>query len=192
MRLFRIDSTADLAPPGPMGILEPDVTLADGKTPREDVLTADTPLELLVVPGLAFGRTGGRLGRGGGCEPFWLYCCWAHYFGRVVHKRISDASKVCCCMFDNVDILSRCSYYDLFLRRCQERALDRGWAPPLTVALAYRAQIVDEVKPTTMPCCHLPNAPHGPSHCFALYFVGTNSDVLALMLHGVIGSNRSA
>ena len=33
---------------------------------REDVMEMDAPLDMLVLPGVAFDRSGRRLGRGGG------------------------------------------------------------------------------------------------------------------------------
>ncbi|BDA48163.1 5-formyltetrahydrofolate cyclo-ligase [Coccomyxa sp. Obi] len=101
MRLIHLDTLDDLKPAPPFNILEPPPTYADGR-PREDVLEMDAPLDLLLMPGLAFDRKGRRCGRGGG-------------------------------------------YYDKFLARCQQRAQQLGWDPPLLVALAYRAQLVEAV-----------------------------------------------
>ena len=36
-------------------------------------------------------------------------------------------------------------YYDKFIAQCKERAKQRGWEPPLLVALAFKAQIFPEV-----------------------------------------------
>ena len=36
-------------------------------------------------------------------------------------------------------------YYDKFIERCNERAVERGWPAPLLVAIAFRAQFFDEV-----------------------------------------------
>ncbi|CAI5457892.1 unnamed protein product [Closterium sp. Yama58-4] len=58
------DAAGDLERNG-MGILEPTLTLTDGR-PRSDVYSEQQPLDLILVPGLAFDRSGGRLGRGGG------------------------------------------------------------------------------------------------------------------------------
>jgi 5-formyltetrahydrofolate cyclo-ligase len=57
-----------------MGILEPTEFLGDGVTPRpnleKDWATSGSnprpPLDALLIPGLAFDRTGNRCGRGGG------------------------------------------------------------------------------------------------------------------------------
>ncbi|EIE18577.1 5-Formyltetrahydrofolate cycloligase [Coccomyxa subellipsoidea C-169] len=101
MRLIHLDTLEDLKPAPPFNILEPPPTYADGR-PREDVLEMDAPLDLLLMPGLAFDSQGRRCGRGGG-------------------------------------------YYDKFLARCQQRAQQHGWDPPLLVALAFRAQMVGAV-----------------------------------------------
>ncbi len=65
MQLLHIDSLDDLHPAPPFGILEPAATQQDG-SPREDVLTSAGLLDVLVLPGLGFDMSGGRLGRGGG------------------------------------------------------------------------------------------------------------------------------
>jgi 5-formyltetrahydrofolate cyclo-ligase len=65
MQLLHIDSLDDLHPAPPFGILEPDIVKQDG-SPREDVLLSLGLLDVLVMPGLGFDMSGGRLGRGGG------------------------------------------------------------------------------------------------------------------------------
>ena len=66
MRFLQIRSLADLAP-RTMGILEPTDRTPDG-APRPNLEThaTDGPLDVLLMPGLAFESTGARLGRGGG------------------------------------------------------------------------------------------------------------------------------
>lgn len=87
----------------PFGILEPKDTYASG-VPREAELEAESPLDLVVMPGLGFDRMGGRLGRGGG-------------------------------------------YYDKLLSQIRARCQERGWRPPLLVALAFDAQVLDSPVP---------------------------------------------
>lgn len=65
MRLLHLDDISGLRAVPPFGILEPAPTYDDGQ-PREDALLAGAQLDLLILPGLAFDRQGGRLGRGGG------------------------------------------------------------------------------------------------------------------------------
>ncbi|XP_055828313.1 5-formyltetrahydrofolate cyclo-ligase, mitochondrial isoform X2 [Solanum dulcamara] len=64
MRMLNISSTEDLIA-NSMDILEPAPLDADGNE-REDVLFANEPVDLLILPGLAFDKAGRRLGRGGG------------------------------------------------------------------------------------------------------------------------------
>ncbi|XP_076887205.1 5-formyltetrahydrofolate cyclo-ligase, mitochondrial-like isoform X2 [Bidens hawaiensis] len=64
MRMLNISHMDDLIA-NSMKILEPAPVDADGKD-REDVMLADEPVDLLLLPGLAFDKTGRRLGRGGG------------------------------------------------------------------------------------------------------------------------------
>ncbi|KAJ4712216.1 5-formyltetrahydrofolate cyclo-ligase [Melia azedarach] len=64
MRMFHISSTDDLIA-NSMNILEPTPVDADGNE-REDVMRANEPVDLFLLPGLAFDRSGRRLGRGGG------------------------------------------------------------------------------------------------------------------------------
>ncbi|XP_062029797.1 5-formyltetrahydrofolate cyclo-ligase, mitochondrial-like [Rosa rugosa] len=64
MRMLNISSVDDLVA-NSMDILEPAAVDADGNE-REDVLQASDPVDLFLLPGLAFDRSGRRLGRGGG------------------------------------------------------------------------------------------------------------------------------
>ncbi|XP_042495982.1 5-formyltetrahydrofolate cyclo-ligase, mitochondrial-like isoform X2 [Macadamia integrifolia] len=64
MRMLNISSTSDLIP-NLMNILEPTPLDSDGNQ-REDVMQATDPVDLFLVPGVAFDRSGRRLGRGGG------------------------------------------------------------------------------------------------------------------------------
>lgn len=65
MHFLHLDSLDALEAVPPFGIREPRPTYDDGSE-RHDVLQVDEPLELVVMPGLAFDRAGRRLGRGGG------------------------------------------------------------------------------------------------------------------------------
>ncbi|KAK4598294.1 hypothetical protein RGQ29_015672 [Quercus rubra] len=66
MRMLRISSVDDLVI-NSMNILEPSLVDCDGKQ-REDVMEASNPVDLFILPGLAFDRSGRRLGRGGGTK----------------------------------------------------------------------------------------------------------------------------
>jgi 5-formyltetrahydrofolate cyclo-ligase len=80
MRFLRIASLEDDLEPKCMGILEPKETLSDGTTPREDLEGdggGDAPLDLLLMPGLAFDAAGNRLGRGGGFYDAFIQRYWA-------------------------------------------------------------------------------------------------------------------
>ncbi|XP_062160297.1 5-formyltetrahydrofolate cyclo-ligase, mitochondrial-like isoform X2 [Alnus glutinosa] len=86
MRMLRITNVDDLIA-NSMHILEPSLVDSDGKQ-REDVMEVSDPVDLFILPGLAFDRSGRRLGRGGG-------------------------------------------YYDIFLKKYQEHAMERKWKHPL-------------------------------------------------------------
>uniref|UniRef100_A0A1J3JU90 5-formyltetrahydrofolate cyclo-ligase n=2 Tax=Noccaea caerulescens TaxID=107243 RepID=A0A1J3JU90_NOCCA len=64
MRMLHISHMDDLIA-NSMNILEPASVDSQGNE-REDVMQADEPIDLLILPGLAFDRCGRRLGRGGG------------------------------------------------------------------------------------------------------------------------------
>ncbi|XP_065046619.1 5-formyltetrahydrofolate cyclo-ligase, mitochondrial-like [Musa acuminata AAA Group] len=64
MRMLRISNVEDLVA-NSMDILEPSPVDAD-QNEREDVMLATQPVDLFLLPGLAFDRHGRRLGRGGG------------------------------------------------------------------------------------------------------------------------------
>ncbi|KAL5678126.1 hypothetical protein ACJX0J_014257, partial [Zea mays] len=64
MRMLKITTMDDLVK-NSMNILEPSPVDATGNN-REDVLSSLSPVDLFLLPGQAFDRTGRRLGRGGG------------------------------------------------------------------------------------------------------------------------------
>ncbi|XP_057460174.1 5-formyltetrahydrofolate cyclo-ligase, mitochondrial [Actinidia eriantha] len=64
MRMLNISSIDDLVA-NSMNILEPAPVDAEGNE-RENVMKANDPVDLLLLPGLAFDKSGRRLGRGGG------------------------------------------------------------------------------------------------------------------------------
>ncbi|KAK2965919.1 hypothetical protein RJ640_005335 [Escallonia rubra] len=64
MRMLHISNINDLIA-NSMDILEPAPVDAAGNE-REDVMLANDPVDLFLLPGLAFDKTGRRLGRGGG------------------------------------------------------------------------------------------------------------------------------
>ncbi|KAJ9677278.1 hypothetical protein PVL29_022337 [Vitis rotundifolia] len=64
MRMLNITHMDDLIS-NSMNILEPAPVDGDGNE-REDVMQATDPVDLLLLPGLAFDKSGRRLGRGGG------------------------------------------------------------------------------------------------------------------------------
>ncbi|KAF3973226.1 hypothetical protein CMV_003335 [Castanea mollissima] len=70
MRMLKISSVDDLVI-NSMNIMEPSLVDCDGKQ-REDVMEASNPVDLFILPGLAFDRSGRRLGRGGGYYDLFL------------------------------------------------------------------------------------------------------------------------
>ncbi|KAI4314248.1 hypothetical protein L6164_027176 [Bauhinia variegata] len=70
MRMLRISSLDDLVASS-MNLLEPTLIDCNGN-PREDVMEATDPVDLIILPGLAFDRCGRRLGRSGGYYDLFL------------------------------------------------------------------------------------------------------------------------
>lgn len=71
MRMLHITNKDDDLIANYMNILEPTPLDPSGK-PREEVMQTTKPLDLILLPGLAFDRKGGRLGRGGGYYDLFL------------------------------------------------------------------------------------------------------------------------
>ncbi|KAF7809223.1 5-formyltetrahydrofolate cyclo-ligase, mitochondrial-like isoform X1 [Senna tora] len=70
MRMLKISRVDDLVL-NSMNILEPTLVDSNGN-PREDVMQATDPVDLIIIPGLAFDRSGRRLGRSGGYYDMFL------------------------------------------------------------------------------------------------------------------------
>ncbi|QHO41299.1 hypothetical protein HN51_007220 [Arachis hypogaea] len=70
MKMLKVSSYDDLVLSS-MKILEPTLVDSSGN-PREDVMQATDPVDLFIVPGLAFDKFGGRLGRSGGYYDMFL------------------------------------------------------------------------------------------------------------------------
>ncbi|EOY20297.1 5-formyltetrahydrofolate cyclo-ligase isoform 3 [Theobroma cacao] len=80
MRMFHISRIDDLVG-NSMSILEPAPVDADGNE-REDVMHANDAVDLVIMPGLAFDRSGRRLGRGGG-----YYDCFLKNYKELAKER---------------------------------------------------------------------------------------------------------
>ncbi|KAK9789599.1 hypothetical protein WJX73_008630 [Symbiochloris irregularis] len=65
MTFYHIDNKEGLEETPPFGILQPKHTYSDG-TPRRNAQELDDPMDVLLLPGMAFDAKGNRLGRGGG------------------------------------------------------------------------------------------------------------------------------
>ncbi|KAE8659325.1 5-formyltetrahydrofolate cyclo-ligase [Hibiscus syriacus] len=70
MKMLMISSVDDLIE-NSMNILEPALVDSNGNQ-REDVMQASDPLDLFILPGLAFDKSGSRLGRSGGYYDLFL------------------------------------------------------------------------------------------------------------------------
>ena len=77
MHFLHINSLEELEEVAPFGIREPGSTYPTTNIPREDINEIDAPLDLVIMPGLAFTRSGKRLGRGGGYYDKFIATCLA-------------------------------------------------------------------------------------------------------------------
>ncbi|DBA84813.1 TPA: hypothetical protein ACH3X1_005846 [Trebouxia sp. C0004] len=99
MQLLHLDSLEGLVPVPPFSILEPNPTYPNGH-PRQDVLTMGKPLEVLLMPGLAFDGQGHRLGRGGGYYDNFINKCKQRAKARGWQPPIlgmQHIANICCC-----------------------------------------------------------------------------------------------
>ncbi|KAL8154247.1 hypothetical protein V2J09_012007 [Rumex salicifolius] len=134
MRMFNISSTEDLVA-NSMNILEPSPVDSNGNQ-REDVMLASEPVDLLLLPGLAFDKSGRRLGRGGGyvqasLATYVFYFFYLHLVSFRLHHLLSYH-------------FPKSNYYDTFLSNYKKLANERSWKQPLLVGLSYSLQILDE------------------------------------------------
>lgn len=104
--LFRLESVEELSP-GTWGILEPAESLRALSQRRVDV----SQLDLIVVPGAAFDRQGGRVGHGKG------------YYDRLLRRTRTDARRIAvayqCQIYPSVPMLPHDVYVDGIITEAQ-------------------------------------------------------------------------
>ena len=107
---------------------------------REDIMQVDGLLEMLVVPGVAFDRSGHRLGRGGG---YGITLTRAAWIASILFARVMRGRYTCVCVrlfacvrgsliASHSTAFSRDRYYDKFIKESESRAIATGHVPPLT------------------------------------------------------------
>jgi 5-formyltetrahydrofolate cyclo-ligase len=115
IELFRLENCDELSP-GNMGVLEPRSELRR----RPDRQPDPTALDLVVTPGLAFDRSGGRLGYGKG------------YYDRFLHRLRDDATKLAICfecqLFPEIPVTSHDIRMDMVVT---ENAIYRAKSVPI-------------------------------------------------------------
>jgi 5-formyltetrahydrofolate cyclo-ligase len=126
MHFLRITSFDELEAVPPFGILEPYPQTADGKA-RQDVADVDSPVDLVVMPGLAFDRTGRRLGRGGGYYDKFLAGCWERASARGWHPPLLAALAYRSQIIEHIPMEDHDKPIDILITadgvlRCSERA----------------------------------------------------------------------
>jgi len=104
IHLFQLENLDELSP-GTMGVLEPKPELRGNGHQINP-----TDLDLIIMPGLAFDRRGGRLGYGKG------------YYDRFLHQTRDDAVKAAVCfecqLFPNIPVLPHDIRMDLVITEC--------------------------------------------------------------------------
>ena len=120
MELLRIDAVADMVP-NKMSILEPSELDAQGR-PREEALEAEEPLDLVLVPGMAFDRAGRRLGRGGGYYDAFLTRCREHAKERGRPPPVTMALAFDCQLMEAVPVEPHDAPIDLLA--CPDEIVD--------------------------------------------------------------------
>jgi len=102
LELFRMESLDELAV-GTFGILEP----ADAWRDRDDRRVEAAELDLILLPGVAFDRRGGRIGHGKG------------YYDRLLERVRTDAATVAlafeCQIFDEIPMQAHDVYMDMVI-----------------------------------------------------------------------------
>ncbi|XP_024313556.1 5-formyltetrahydrofolate cyclo-ligase, mitochondrial isoform X3 [Brachypodium distachyon] len=152
MRMFKITTMDDLVK-NSMNILEPSPLDASGNA-REDVLSASSPIDLFLLPGQAFDRTGRRLGRGGGYYDTFLMRYqelakengWSQPLLDCVGVGVRVGPKWAVLkQKDQSEIMMRERYRPSGATRGElQLSIQATLAYPVLVALSYSVQILEE------------------------------------------------
>lgn len=112
MLLVSPGETPDDFPRSPWNIPEPPLTVSNG-SPRQQWMDMNPPLDLVIVPGVAFTRDGKRLGHGRGYFDTYLQSLMKEYEERGLKKPLTVGICLSCQVVEDVPMDEWDQYVDL-------------------------------------------------------------------------------